>query len=119
MGDELNLMEETRNGVTIVHVETPWLLDPKVSDMLTYRLCSMLESGTDILVIDLGSVSRLTSIFFRSFIIAGKEAKKRKARMAFCGVSPVIKQGFEIAGLDKLFPLFDTEQKAIKELGTD
>lgn len=119
MGDSMNLMDETRNGVTIVHVMTPWLLDPKVADMLTSRLCRLLESGADPLLIDLGGVSRLTSIFFRSFIMVGKEARKRKACIAFCNVSAVIKQGFELTGLDKLFPMFDSEQKAIGELGTE
>lgn len=119
LNDSLNLMDETRNGVTLVHVITPWLIDPKLSEMLTSRLCGLLESGADPLVIDLGGVTRLTSIFFRSFIMAGQEAKKRKACMAFCNVSPVIRQGFEIVGLDKLFPMFESEQKALRELGSE
>ena len=117
MTDTLNLMDETRNGVTIVHVMTEWLVDPKIADRLTERLGALLESGADPLVIDLGGVTRLTSIFFRSFIVAGKEAGKRKATMAFCNVSSTIKEGFKIVGLDKLFKLFASEQEALRDLG--
>ncbi len=118
MSESLNLMDETRNGVTVVHVMTEWLIDPKLADRLTDKLCGLLESGANPLVVDLGGVTRLTSIFFRSFIMAGKEAGKRKATMAFCNVSSTIKDGFKIVGLDKLFKLFASEQDALRELGS-
>ncbi len=118
MSGDINLIDETRDGVTIIHVMTPWLIDPKMSDLLTSHLCHLLESGANCLLIDLGGVTRLSSVFFRSFIMAGKKAKKHKASISFCNVSSVVKQGFEIVGLDKLFRLFDSEQKALKELGS-
>ncbi len=118
MSECLKLMDETRNGVTVVHVMSEWLIDPKLADTLTSKLCSQLEGGANPLVVDLGGVTRLTSIFFRSFIMAGKEAGKRKVRMAFCNLSPTIKDGFKIVGLDKMFKLFDTEQEALRELGS-
>ena len=119
MSDSVNLMDETRNGVTIVHVMTPWLLDPKLSEILTARLCSLIESGADRVLVDLSGVTRLSSVFFRSFITAGKKAKERKASMAFCNLSPMIKQGFTVTGMDKIFSIFDSEQKALVELSTE
>ena len=119
MGDAVNLMDEIRNGVTIVHVMTPCLLDPKLSEILTVRLCRLIESGASSMLIDLSGVTRLSSVFFRSFITAGKKAKERKASMAFCNLSPMIKQGFTVTGMDKIFTIFDSEQKAILELSPE
>lgn len=119
MSDSVNLVDEVRGGVTIVHVMTPWLLDPNSSEILTSRLCGLIEAGADPLLVDLSGVTRLSSIFFRSFIIAGKKAKEHKTSLAFCNLSAVIKQGFTIAGLDKLFRLFDSEQNALRDLSRE
>jgi anti-anti-sigma factor len=117
MNEGLRLMDETRDGVTVLHVMTERLIDPKLADRLTIKLNELIGDGSAPLAIDMGGVTHLTSIFFRSFIAAGKEAGKKKTTMVFCNVSGTIKQGFQIVGLDKLFKIFDSEQEALRFLG--
>lgn len=117
MSDSLNLVNETRQGVTIVHFSNERLLEPRLADDLTRHLCALVEDGTMRLLLDLGAVSRISSVFFRSFITAGKKANEKKTTIAFCNLSPLIKEGFTITGLDKLFKLYDSEAKALIEIG--
>jgi anti-anti-sigma factor len=117
MSESLNLMKERRQGVTIIHVNNEHLLDPRLADDLTRHLCALLEEGTPRLLLDLGVVSRISSVYFRSFITAGKKANSKNAVLAFCNLSKLIKEGFTITGLDKLFRLYDSEAKAMNEIG--
>lgn len=117
MTDSIQFMEENRQGVTIVHLLNQRLIEPYLSDDLTRRLCALIEGGALCLLIDMGAVARISSVFFRSFIMAGKKAKENKAQIAFCNLTPLIREGFVITGLDKLFKIYDSEGKAMGELG--
>jgi len=110
-------MEENRQGVTIVHIVNQRLLEPHLSDDLTRRLCALIEGGALCLLIDMGAVARISSVFFRSFIVAGKKANEKKVKIAFCNLTPVIREGFVITGMDKLFKIYESEGKAMGELG--
>jgi anti-anti-sigma factor len=116
MTESIQFMEETRQGVTILHLVNQRLLDPHLADELTRRLCALLEEGAPALLIDMGAVARMSSVFFRSFIMAGKKAAEKKARIAFYNLPPVIKEGFVITGMDKLFKIYDSEGKGLVEL---
>lgn len=116
MNESIQFMEENRQGVTILHIVNQRLIDPHLADELTRRLCALLEGGALALLIDMGSVARMSSLFFRSFIMAGKKANEKKAKIAFYNLPPVIKEGFAITGMDKLFKLYDSENKGLVEL---
>ena len=116
MSSKLPFIDETRNEVTIVHFMQPWLVEPGLSETLRKHLEELVESGTGKLLINLEGVTRLTSVFIRSFIAAGKKANEQKARMAFCNLQPLIKDGFSITGMDKLFKIYGTEPLAMADL---
>lgn len=117
MTESVQFMEENRQGVTIVHIVNQRLIEPHLSDDLTRRLCALIEGGALCLLIDMGAVARISSVFFRSFIMAGKKANEKKSRIAFCNLTPLIKEGFGLTGLDKLFKIYESEGKALGELG--
>ncbi len=117
MTDPVQFMEESRQGVTIVHIVNQRLIEPHLSEDLTRRLCGLIEGGALRLLIDMGAVARISSVFFRSFIMAGKKANECKAKIAFCNLTPLIKEGFVITGMDKIFKLYDSEGRAMAELG--
>jgi|GEM_PF-1726706 len=116
MSDSLQIMKETRQGVTILHVMNQRLIEPRLSDDLTRHLCGLIEGGALCLLVELGSVARISSVFFRSFIMAGKKAKEQKAKIAFCSLQPLIKEGFTITGMDKLFKIYGAEPLAMADL---
>lgn len=116
MNDSIQFMEENRQGVTIVHLVNQRLIDPHLADELTRRLCALIEGGSQAVLIDMGAVARMSSVFFRSFIMAGKKANEKKVKIAFYNLPPVIKEGFVITGMDKLFKIYASEGKGLVEL---
>ena len=116
MSDTILFMDETRQDVTLVHVMAQRLLDPQQADTLARHLGGLFDSGVLCVLVDLGSVQRLSSIFFRSFIMAGKKAGEKKAKLAFCNLSAIIQEGFTITGLTDLFPIYKSEIEALSKL---
>ena len=116
MSDAILFMDENRQDVKLVHVMAQRMLDPQQADTLARHLCGLFDAGVLCVLVDLGSVQRLSSIFFRAFIMAGKKAGEKKARLAFCNLSPVIQEGFAITGLTDLFPIYKNENDALGKL---
>lgn len=116
MSDAVLFIDETRQDVTLVHVMAQRLLDPQQADTLARHLSGLFESGALCVLVDLGGVQRLSSIFFRSFILAGKKAGEKKARLAFCNLPAVILEGFKLTGLTDLFPIYKNENDALAKL---
>lgn len=116
MSDSVLFIDEKRQDITLVHVMAQRLLDPQQADILARHLCGLFESGVLCVLVNLGSAQRLSSIFFRSFILAGKKAGEKKARLAFCNLSPAIQEGFAITGLTDLFPIYKNEKDALAKL---
>ena len=116
MSDAILFIDETRQDVTLVHVMAQRLLDPQQADALARHLCGLFDSGVLCVLVDLGSVQRLSSIFFRSFIMAGKKAGEKKARLAFYNLSAIIQEGFTITGLTDLFSIYRSENDALAKL---
>lgn len=113
MAEALQVIEETRNGINIIRVRNTVLLDPQVADEMTRLLSEEFDSGSQKVLINIANVTRMSSLFFRSFIIAGKKAKEKKASMAFCNVSPTIKAGFDMMGLGIYFKIYPEESNAL------
>lgn len=116
MSDAILYIDEKRQEVNLVHVMAQRLLDPQQADVLTRHLCEMFDSGVQCVLVDLGSVQRLSSVFLRTFIMAGKKAGEHKAQLAFCNLAPVLQEGFAITGLTELFPIFKNEHEALSKL---
>lgn len=116
MSDAVLFVDEKRQDITLVHVMAQRLLDPQQAELLAGHLCGLFESGVLCVLVDLGSAQRLSSIFFRSFILAGKKAADKKARLAFCNLSAVIQEGFAITGLTDLFSIYKNEKDALAKL---
>ncbi len=116
MSDVVLFVDETRQDIKLVHIMAQRMLDPQQADTLGRHLCGLFDSGIQCVLVDLGSVQRLSSIFFRSFILAGKKAGEKKAKLAFCNLSAVILEGFMITGLADLFPIYRNENDAFGKL---
>jgi anti-anti-sigma factor len=116
MPDAILFIDEARQEVTLVHVMAQRLLEPQQAESLTRHLVDLFDAGAQSVLVDLNSVERLSSIFFRTFIVAGKKARESRAKLAFCALTPMIQEGFAIAGLTEVFQIYKTESDALSDL---
>jgi len=116
MAEGLMIIEERRKDVNILRIRNTVLLDPNMAEEMTRSLTQSFDSGALKVIVNISNVTRMSSLFFRSFIIAGKKAKEKKAVMAFCNVSPTIKAGFDMMGLGTYFNIYPEESVALENL---
>ncbi|HBC89634.1 MAG TPA: hypothetical protein DCZ94_22070 [Lentisphaeria bacterium] len=116
MPERIQIIEENRNGIYIMRIGNAVLLDPKMADEMTSILTQSFDSGALKVIVNISNVTRMSSLFFRSFIIAGKKAKEKKAVMAFCNVSPTIRAGFDMMGLGSYFKIYPEESHALENI---
>ena len=116
MSSKLPFIDETRNDITIVHFMQPWLIEPGLSETLRKHLEELVESGSGKLLINLEGVTRLTSVFIRAFIAAGKKAGNKKTLLAFCTIAPPILEAFTLTRLDALFKIYPSENEALADM---
>ena len=116
MAEALDIIEERRKNINIMRVKNQMLLDPNMADEMTRILSNAFDSGSLKVLVNISNVTRMSSIFFRTFIIAGKKAKENKAVMCFCNVSPTIKSGFDMMGLASYFKIYPDESDAVHSM---
>ena len=66
------------------------------------------QSNNTIVLIDLEEVDAIDSAGLMALVSGVREALVLEQRLCFCSVAPAHRIIFELAGLDKVFEIFDT-----------
>ncbi len=111
------IMANKIGDVTVVSFLTSQVLDEMNVQQLGDELNGLLskEYATK-LVINFAKIKFLSSAVLGKLISLNKKVTAEKGRMAFCGINPDIMQVFKITRLDKLIPIFDEEDDAVKKV---
>jgi stage II sporulation protein AA (anti-sigma F factor antagonist) len=78
----------------------------------------LFEQGCNSLLIDLGSVSYLSSAGLRVLLIAAKAAKLRGGKTVLAAVQPAVKDIIIMSGFDKLMPICPDRATGLARLQT-
>lgn len=78
------------------------------------KMCDLIDSSCQHLVVDLSKVEFMTSAGFRSLLIAGKAASKANKKFALCGLSENLQRLFELGGFMDLFPIYPDCSSTLK-----
>ncbi len=68
------------------------------------------------LVVDLSGIEYVSSAGLRVFLMLAKKVKLYGGRMALCGLSPAVRQVFDLAGFTTLFIVEPTVEQAFARL---
>jgi anti-sigma B factor antagonist len=71
------------------------------------------EQGVCQLVVDMSELLYVSSMGLRAFLSVGQLAQERGGTLRLCGLSPLVKQLFEITRLSGLFPMHDSVESAL------
>jgi anti-sigma B factor antagonist len=75
------------------------------------RAC--IADGLTGLVVDLGELTYVSSMGLRSFIAVGKTLQDKGGALRLCRLSGLVKQVFEITGLLRSFPVYESVEAAL------
>jgi anti-sigma B factor antagonist len=101
--------------VAVVSFLTSQVLDEFNVQQLGQELNVLVDKQNMIrLVINFSKIKFLSSAVLGKMISLNKKITAQKGQMAFCNINPDIMQVFKITRLDKLIPIFDDEDEAVK-----
>ena len=91
-------------------------LDITQSDEVESQLAKDVLSGEGDIIIDLGSISYISSSGIRIFVGMVRELNKQGRKLKLCSITPPVKKVFDVVELLDLFDVFDDEESAVASL---
>ena len=105
-------IRESREAEILV-LELVGRLDTKTSGALEKSVATHLGAGQRRFVLDLAGMEYVSSAGLRIFLMLAKKVSGGTGGLALCGLSPQVKEVFDIAGFTRLFTLAATRAEAV------
>ncbi|MCG6962678.1 MAG: STAS domain-containing protein [Acidobacteria bacterium] len=102
---------EQRGDVTVVVAGSE--LNAHNAPEAKTTLRGLVNSGRVKLIIDLSALSFIDSAGLGALLTAFKTAGAAGGQLVLCGLSQPVKSIFELTRLDRVFPIFDTQEEAV------
>lgn len=107
----MDVIEQVTGSVTIL--EPRGRIDSVTAKEFGECFTRALNSGRQHLVIDLHSISYISSAGFRQLLIAKRSTQDKNGKLALCGVTGEIKRLFDIGAFSELLPIYQTREDGI------
>lgn len=91
-------------------------LDTNSSPPTQQRILEVIERGEKKLLLDLAGVDYVNSAGLRVFMMAAKKIKSVGGKLAICGMTPNVRELFEIAGFLPLIPTYPSREEGFAAL---
>lgn len=114
---DLRISVRKRGGVAVIDLAGE--LDAYTSSRFREAVIESIENGSASLIISMLSVEYIDSSGLGALVGGLKRASERQGKILIVCDQPQVRKVFEITGLEKVFPLFDAEDEAVKALAGD
>ena len=95
-------------------------LDQSAATAFEQALLPLLDDSSAAgLVVDLGQVEYISSVGLRVLMIAAKQMRARKARIAAAALQPIVAEIFAISRFDSVFEVFPSVRDALSAISPD
>jgi anti-anti-sigma factor len=88
-------------------------LDAATSKSAEEFLLQRIDGGEQFVAFDLSRLDYISSVGLRVFMMCAKRLKAGQGKLVVYGLTPPIRQVFEIAGFLALFPVFASRDEAV------
>jgi len=112
MSDVLKITQKKQAAIDVVCMSGR--LDTNTAIEADAELKTLIASGAHQIVLNLKNLNYISSSGLRILIIALREVKKKQGDLKLACLKPAVKEIIHIAGFDRLFSLYDTEEEALK-----
>ena len=112
MSDLLEIARKKRDSIDILCLSGR--LDTNTSAEADAALKQMVAEGSLRILLNVENLDYISSSGLRVMISALREMKKRQGDLKISSLKPRVKEIFHMAGFDRLFLLYDTEEAAVQ-----
>ncbi len=115
MAVERRLDIEQAGDVTIIRFTDKKILDETNIQIIGNQLFAVVdEAGRKKIILDFTHVEYLSSAALGKLITMDKKVKNASGQLRLCSIRPDILEVFTITRLNKLFQIFDDQEKALE-----
>jgi len=118
-GRSLRMLQlESFGDIGIVRFATSRVLDGSNVEELGQEFTHIVKDLYAIkLIVNFEKVKYMSSAVLAKLITLNKMIGEEKGKLRFCAIDPSVMEIFKIMKLDKLFKIYDTEEKAVESFG--
>jgi anti-anti-sigma factor len=102
------------NRGSVVLIQLSGRIDSASAPEFEQVVIARFDEGASRVVFDFSQLAFMSSAGLRVVLVAGKRARAARGALAFAGLSPNVREVFEMSGFLKLFEVRDTLDEAIK-----
>lgn len=113
---EMDLQIKVRKNGVISFIDLTGEVDAYTSSRFREIMIELIEDGTAKLIISMASVEYIDSCGLGALVGGLKRISEHNGKIVIVCDRPQVRKVFEITGLEKVFPLFHTEDEAIAAL---
>ena len=111
----MELKEKNEKGAVVL--EIAGRLDVTNSEIIQEKFTEIIERGDIQLAVDCSNLEYISSSGLRAFLLLVKKIKATNGRCALFGLTPDIKEVFDISGFSGLFTIVSSKDEALSEVG--
>ena len=89
-------------------------LDAFTSATIREQILELVEGGVRQLIVDMTSVSFVSSVGLRLLLVAAKRLQELGGRLAVTALQPTVGEAFEFSGFEAVFPAFVSTEEALE-----
>ena len=115
MTESLNLTVDRRDGLAVIYTEG--YINNQGGEEIARAAYKLLDEGFKVLLLNLAGTKIVNSIGISILIEIIEKMIEIDGKLGFCCLTPTIDKTFHIMGLAQYAPIFDTEERALAELG--
>ena len=115
MPSSLTLQRSLQNDVAVITVDG--FLDAHTAPQFEQALQQEITGGRVKLAVDCSKLTYISSAGLGVFMGFIEEVREQRGDIKVCGLTPKVRQVFEILGFETIFELFDTVQAALDRFG--
>ncbi len=109
----MELKREKIEQLNVVHMKGP-LTAATAQDFFS-QIVSFLEEGETNLLLQMSSVDFVDSTGLGTIVRLAKRAREAKGQLRLSDPQPKILEMFELTRLDKILPIFKTQEEALED----
>lgn len=100
----------------IQHLSLSGRLDSATYVTLDKTINQLFQSAGDRVLMDFAALSYISSAGLRLILVAAKRARQVGGRLILCGLSPSVREVFEISGFLKIMETSENRESAVQAL---
>jgi len=110
----MKITHEEKDGITCFQIEGR--LDAESAPEAETLMKGVLKQGSLRLLFDMSKMDYISSAGLRVILIAVKEMRNKKGKVVLCGLTPYVKEIFDVSNFSSIIPITDSVETGLQQM---